>query len=111
MGLFTINLLVGGLVRIRKSKQTIGVIIAHVGIALMMIGGLVEHATSDYGRIVLHEGEQNEFQEYAGWEVAIWDADAESGVQEYIIPETHFSDSPGRRPACSSAPACRSTSC
>jgi len=91
MGLFTVNLVIGGLIRIRKSKATIGVIIGHVGIALMMIGGLVEHATSDYGRIVLHTGEEGgEFQEYEGWEVAIWDADATSGVQEYIIPGAQF---------------------
>lgn len=96
MGLFTLNLLIGGLVRIRKSKQTVGVIIAHVGIALLMLGGLVEHATSDYGRIVLHEGEEgNVFQEYGGWEVVIWDADATSGVEEYIIPQEHFADLSG----------------
>ena len=93
MGLFTLNLLIGGLVRIRKSTATIGIIIAHVGIAVMMIGGLVEHAAGDYGRIVLHEGEEgDEFQEYAGWEVAIWDADQSQGVQEYIIPAAEFSD-------------------
>ncbi|MEM6672655.1 MAG: cytochrome c biogenesis protein ResB [Planctomycetota bacterium] len=96
MGLLTLNLLIGGLVRIRKSKATIGVIIAHVGIAVMMLGGLLEHAVADYGRIILHEGEEgDEFQEYAGWEVAIWDADATAGIQEYIIPEEQFADLAG----------------
>ena len=41
MGLFVVNLFVGGLVRIRKTKATVGIIIAHLGIALMMGGGLV----------------------------------------------------------------------
>lgn len=93
MGLFTVNLLVGGLVRIRKTRRTAGVIVAHVGIALMMVGGLVEHATSTYGRIVLNEGQTgDQFEEYAGWELAIWDAAQRTGVLEYTIPEEDFDD-------------------
>lgn len=88
MGLFTVNLLVGGMVRIRKSRRTVGVIIAHVGIALMMLGGLVEHATSVYGRIALKEGEQGaNFEEYSGWELVLWDASQTRDVQEYTLPE------------------------
>lgn len=98
MGLLAISLLVGGLVRIRKSRATIGVIIAHVGIALMLIGGLVEHRLSVYGFVKLEAGESNDqFQEYDGWEVAIWDADATRGVQEFTIPMSHFSDLEGDR--------------
>lgn len=96
MGLFTVNLLIGGLVRIRKTRRTAGVIVAHIGIALMMVGGLVEHATSKYGRIVLFEGESgDQFEEYAGWELAIWDASQQSGVTEYLIPEEDFDDLTG----------------
>ena len=80
MGLFTVNLLVGGLIRIRKTRRTAGVIVAHIGIALMMVGGLIEHATSKYGRVVLFEGESgDQFEEYAGWELAIWDASKTPG--------------------------------
>lgn len=93
MGLLVVNLFVGGLVRIRKTKATIGIIIAHVGIALMMGGGLVEHMFSTYGRVVLHVGEESDqFQEYAGWEVAIWSADATGSVEEFLIPESEFAD-------------------
>ena len=96
MGLFTLNLLIGGLVRIRKTRRTAGVIVAHVGIALMMVGGLVEHVTSKYGRIVLFEGESgDQFEEYAGWELAIWDSSKGAGVTEYLIPEEEFDDLEG----------------
>lgn len=96
MGLFTLNLLVGGLVRIRKTRRTVGVIVAHIGIALMMVGGLVEHVTSKYGRIVLFEGESgDQFEEYAGWELVIWDASKNAGVTEYLIPEEAFDDLEG----------------
>lgn len=93
MGLLTINLLVGGLVRIRKSRRTIGVIIAHIGIATMMIGGLIEHRMSVYGNLRLFEGQSGSvFEDYNTWEVAIWDASATSGVTEYVIPEEDFDD-------------------
>ncbi|QDV07128.1 Cytochrome c biogenesis protein Ccs1 [Planctomycetes bacterium Poly30] len=93
MGLFVVNLFVGGLVRIRKTKATIGIIIAHVGIALMMAGGLVEHMYSSYGRVVLYEGDEaDQFQEYAGWEVAIWNADAVGSIEEFLIPQSDFAD-------------------
>ena len=96
MGLFTVNLLVGGLIRIRKTRRTAGVIVAHIGIALMMVGGLIEHATSTYGRVVLFEGESgDQFEEYAGWELAIWDASKSAGVTEYLIPEEDFDDLQG----------------
>jgi hypothetical protein len=106
IGLFTLNLLVGGLVRIRKSRRTVGVIIAHVGIALMMLGGLVEHATSVYGRIVLHENEEGgEFEEYAGWELVLWDSTQTRDVQEYTVPEAAFAglDGEGERELVSEA--------
>ena len=34
MGLLAVNLFVGGMVRIQKSKRTVGVMVVHVGIAL-----------------------------------------------------------------------------
>ena len=96
MGLFTVNLLIGGLVRIRKTRRTAGVIVAHIGIALMMVGGLVEHATSKYGRVALFEGQSNDqFEEYAGWELVIWDASKRTGVPEYLIPEEDFAELQG----------------
>ena len=93
MGLLTINLLVGGLVRIRKTRRTIGVIIAHIGIATMMIGGLIEHQMSTYGNIRLVEGQRGSvFEDYNAWEIAIWDAASTTGVTEYVIPEEDFDD-------------------
>lgn len=55
MTLFSINILVGGLIRIRKKKQTIGVIISHLGILTMLVGGLVTFMASDSGYMQLYE--------------------------------------------------------
>jgi hypothetical protein len=91
MGLLVLNLFIGGLVRIRKTKSTVGIIIAHVGIALMMAGGLVEHMYSIYGRVILYEGQASaQFEEYAGYEVAIWNADTLGAVEEFLIPASDF---------------------
>ena len=73
MGLFTVNLLIGGLVRIRKTRRTAGVIVAHIGIALMMVGGLVEHATSEQWRVALFEGRATTSSRRPGWELYIWE--------------------------------------
>ncbi len=98
LGLLTVNLVVGGLVRIRKSRRTIGVITAHIGIALMLIGGLIEHKASTYGFVELElEESKDQFMEYAGWEIVIWDASQTSGVTEYTIPSEDFDDLAGSK--------------
>lgn len=98
LGLLTVNLLVGGLVRIRKSRRTIGVITAHIGIALMMVGGLIEHSLSKYGFVELDiEQSKDQFLEYSGWEIAIWDASQTTGVTEYTIPSEDFDDLTGKK--------------
>ena len=98
MGFLVLNLVIGGLVRIRKTKSTVGIIIAHIGIALMMAGGLVEHLYSIYGRVVLYEGEAAaQFEQYEGCEVAIWNADTVGSVEEYIIPTSELTSLEGTR--------------
>jgi len=87
MGLLAVNLLVGGLIRIRKSFKTAGVLVVHVGIALLLAAGLVKLSGSDDGHLTLTEGQaSDEFESYFLWEVAIWDADQTGPVEEHLIP-------------------------
>ena len=96
LGLLTVNLLIGGLVRIRKTRRTVGVIIGHIGIALMLVGGLIEHKASTYGFVDLEiEEAKDQFLEYSGWEIVIWDASQTAGVTEYTIPSEDFDDLQG----------------
>jgi hypothetical protein len=93
MGLLAINLFLGGLVRVRKSKRTIGVIVVHIGIALLLASGFVKLYHSHDGHLTLYEGEQSdEFQSYYLWEVAIWDASQKGPVEEHLIPHEHIVD-------------------
>src|SRR6185295_19504353 len=71
-----VNLLVGGIVRIRKDKTTWGVIVAHVGIVAMLAGGAVEYGWSQKGHATIVEGgETSEFQSYYEWEISVADLD------------------------------------
>ncbi|QDU67184.1 cytochrome c biogenesis protein ResB [Engelhardtia mirabilis] len=91
MSLLAVNLAIGGLVRIRKSKRTAGIIICHVGIALLMAAGLVKLTNSDDGFLALVEGESSDdFVSFFHWEVAIYDAEADpdAPVQEILIDDT-----------------------
>ncbi len=67
--LFAVNLIVGGLIRIRKSSSTAGVIVAHLGILFLLFGGLVEFLDSDKGHMTIHEAEPFEDTNANG----VWD--------------------------------------
>jgi len=93
MGLLSLNLFLGGLVRIRKSARTAGVIVIHLGVALLLASGLVKLQFSDDGNLRLYEGEQSdEFESYYLWEVAVWDAAATGPVEEHLIPHEQLVD-------------------
>jgi hypothetical protein len=104
MGLLALNLLVGGLVRIRKTAATAGILVVHVGIVVMMVAALVKWRFSEDGFLRLFEGQQSDaWSSWHEWEVAIWDASEKSGVRELLIPQSHFSDlAEGRQRTCTS---------
>lgn len=91
MIMLTINLILGGFVRIRKSKQTIGILIVHSGILLLMFAGLVKLGWSDDGHLTLYEGEKSaRYISYHELELAIYDAQAAKNVREHLIPDSNF---------------------
>ena len=101
MSLLAINMIIGGLWRLRINQRTIGVAIIHVGIAFMMFAGLVKLETADEGYLTLFEGrESDHFVDYHLWEVAIWNADAaqsSGGAVEHLITDDVFADLAGDR--------------
>lgn len=118
MGLLAINLLLGGLWRIQKSARTAGVIVIHVGIALLLASGFVKLYHSDDGHLTLMEpardargniveaGEtSDEFVSYHQLEVAIWDASQRTNVVEHLIPHEQLIDLAGAKTRTFSMPA------
>ncbi|MDI1311856.1 cytochrome c biogenesis protein ResB [Prosthecobacter sp.] len=65
MSLLFVNMLCGGIVRIRKSPKTIGVIISHFAILFMIAAGAVTHKFAIEGSLNLREGQTgDEFQSF-----------------------------------------------
>lgn len=89
--LLSINLVCGGLVRIRKSTMTMGVIVGHVGIIVMFAGSAIEYSYSQKGHSTLAEGNStDEFTSYYEWEIAIAEARERGPVDELVIPGEKF---------------------
>ncbi|WP_395734727.1 cytochrome c biogenesis protein ResB [Prosthecobacter sp.] len=57
MAILFVNLLLGGIMRIRKSPKTIGVIISHFAILFMIAAGAVTHHFAKEGNMNLREGQ------------------------------------------------------
>jgi hypothetical protein len=100
MGVLAVNLVVGGVIRLRKSVRTAGILVAHLGVLLMLAAGLVKFALSNDGALKLYEGTSSrEYVSYYRWEVAIWELPASGNVLEHIIPEKDFRDLAGAKSA------------
>lgn len=87
MGLLSVNLVVGGLIRIRKSWRTAGILVSHVGIALLMLSGLVSHVSKTEGFVALLPGEEaHEFRSHYEYEVVIRRVGDGASDRELLIP-------------------------
>jgi hypothetical protein len=93
MSLLTLNLIVGGILRIRWTLRNTGVIVIHFGIVFLLISGLVKLTTAEEGHLTLMEGDrQGYFQSYTRWEVAVWEVSGEGEPEELLIPDELLSD-------------------
>ncbi|GEM_PF-203008 len=93
MGLLSINMLVGGLLRIKISKRTAGIVVIHLGIAFLLVSGLVKQWTADEGSLLLVEGQVGEeFLSNHLWEVAIFEVAGADMVEELVIRHEQFAD-------------------
>lgn len=96
--LLGVNLVAGGLLRIRKSKATVGVIVIHIGILIMLAAGFVKLKMSSDGGLTLYENESSDdYQSHFEWEVAIWDSAQTTSVKELLIPNDDIVDLGGER--------------
>ncbi len=61
--LLLVNMILGGIIRIRKGWRQIGNLISHFGIVFMLIGGGVAHHFSERGNMAVGEGESSDVAE------------------------------------------------
>ena len=89
--LLTVNLVLGGIVRIKKHRRNVGVIVIHLGMLLLMAAGFVKLKFSDDGHLTLSEGQQSaSYVSYHEWEVAIWKLGGQGPVKELLIPDAEI---------------------
>ena len=100
MGLLAVNLVMGGIVRIRKGSATLGVLVAHVGILMLLGAGYVKSFHSEDGHTTLYEGQSsNVFRSYNRWELAILQPLGDGRVREIVAPQEDFIGHQGLEPA------------
>ena len=86
LSLLFVNLIVGGMLRMRWSWSRLGILVIHFGIALMLVGSLIEFRTSKKGALRLTEGQSGaQFQSYDEWEVVITEPLEGGRSREYIV--------------------------
>ena len=101
LSLLFLNLIVGGLLRMRKDATRVGIFIVHVGIGLLLIGGFVEERLSHKGVMRVWEpagdGQDvsGEFISYQEWELAVVRLDPGGAKTEFVIPESEIEDLSG----------------
>jgi len=96
MLLLFVNLMIGGFVRMRRTRRIVGVYIVHVGIALLLLAGFVKLVFSDDGYLAVWEGDRaNFFESHYHWELAIGRADAAG--EEFVVDEQVLARAHGER--------------
>ena len=90
MIIFTINLLIGGILRLQINKKNYGIFIIHVGIAVMMSAGLVKLVASEEGFLRLWESQvSSEYISHHEWEVAVFEI-GQPQVEEHRIAQDRW---------------------
>ncbi|MEE2889077.1 MAG: cytochrome c biogenesis protein ResB [Planctomycetota bacterium] len=95
MIVFSVNLLVGGILRLRVSRRNFGNFVIHVGIAVMMAAGLVKLVASDEGYLRLWENQEaSEYISHHQWEIVVFETNQDA-VVEYRIGEDGWKNGNG----------------
>jgi len=99
-----VNLLVGGMIRLRRDWRRAGILVIHVGIAVLLLGNLVEFLFSEKGYMTLLEGDQGDsYNSYTEWEVAILESEGET-EKAHVIPGERFEGLEGNESAAFTSP-------
>lgn len=86
--LLALNLLIGGLVRIRYTWRNAGVIVAHIGIVWLVVAGVVNFELSSYGMMKVYEGTtENTYRDFTEVELTVWEADVEENITEFAVED------------------------
>ncbi len=81
-----LNMILGGIIRIRKGWKQAGNLISHFGIVFMLIGGGVAHHFSERGNMAVYEGESsNTAEAYNEWVVEVAEVKDDTYEEIHVI--------------------------
>ena len=88
MGLLFLNILVGGLIRIRKRPQTVGVVISHFSMLILLAWGFITNHFVDEGYMQIHEDDEVDyFVDYTKWDMELIKASGDNSRETvYLLP-------------------------
>jgi len=87
LGVLFVNLIVGGMLRMRRTWSRLGIFVIHIGIAFLLLSSLVEGIFSKKGQMKVWEGESSsEFLSSEDWEVSILEQLPGGKQRTYTIP-------------------------
>ncbi len=98
MILLFLNILIGGMMRFKRRARNVGVLITHIGIALLLVAGFVKLEYSYSGALALFESPENgvgvttrayessRFVSFHDYELALL-TDKGDTIEERIVPE------------------------
>jgi hypothetical protein len=86
--LLFVNLTLGGLVRARKGWKTLGVLIAHSGILLLLVAGAVSHLHKKERVMHVYQGDRSDFaRSYTEPSIEIYPYDEKGELTKpYVVP-------------------------
>jgi len=84
--LLFVNVVCGGILRIRKDWARAGIVVCHGGVCALLAGAFLARAFSTSGRLTLYEGEAaNAFESANKWEVVVGRSEATSSVLTFPV--------------------------
>src|SRR5690606_29217563 len=93
--LLFVNLLCGGLLRLRICRRTIGILITHLVMLFLLVAGFVKFHYSTNGSRKLWPGEQSRQNDsFHEFELAIGEHSSDGSVKEYLVPDTEHAAAP-----------------
>jgi hypothetical protein len=84
--LLFVNLVCGGIIRLKYSKRTVGILVVHLGVLALLLSAMVSFHFSSSGFITLKEGEsQNYYESWEQWDLLITEI-SDSKTATYRLP-------------------------
>lgn len=91
--LLLVNLILGGVIRIRKGWRHAGNLISHLGIIFMLVGGGVAHHFSERGNMAVGEGESsNTAEDYFEYVVEVAEIKERTAENIHVIRGKYLTD-------------------